>query len=70
LFPATFAANRRPLPPLPFRWAATATTATPVVELTIIYCQRRRQQQHHHQRTNSSTNVKMFTSPDNLDLFK
>jgi hypothetical protein len=28
-----------------------------------------RQQQQHHQRTNGSTNVKMFTSPDNLDLF-
>jgi hypothetical protein len=51
------------------RWAATTATATTVVKLTIIYSQRKRQQQHHHQRTNGSTNVKTFTSPDNLDLF-
>jgi len=31
---------------------------------------RKRQQHHHHQRTNGSTIVNMFTSPDNLDLFK
>jgi hypothetical protein len=49
--------------------AATTTTATPVVELTIVHCQRKRQQQHHHQRTNGSTNMKMFTSPVYLDLF-
>ncbi len=30
---------------------------------------RKRQQHHHHQRTNGSTIVRMFTSPDNLDLF-
>jgi hypothetical protein len=48
--------------------AATAA-ATPVVELTVLHCQRKRQQQHHHQRTNGSTNVKMFTSPVDLDLF-
>jgi hypothetical protein len=51
------------------RWATTASTATTVVKLAIVHCQRKRQQQHHHQRTNGSTNVKMFTSPDNLDLF-
>jgi hypothetical protein len=27
-----------------------------------------RQQHHHHQRTKGSTNMKMFTHPDNLDL--
>jgi hypothetical protein len=47
---------------------ATATAAN-VVELTIVQCLRKRQQQHHHQHTNGSTNVKMFTSPDDLDLF-
>jgi hypothetical protein len=47
-----------------------ATTATTANEITIIYGQRKRQQQHHHhQRTNGSTNVKTFTSPDDLDLF-
>jgi hypothetical protein len=50
--------------------ATTTTTTTPVVELTVVHCQRKRQQQHHHQRTNGSTNVKMFTSPVDLDLFK
>jgi hypothetical protein len=49
--------------------AATTTTATSVVKLTLIHCQRKRQQQHHYQRTNGSTNVTMFTSPVNLDLF-
>jgi hypothetical protein len=39
-----------------------------VVELTIVHCRRKRQQQHHHQRTNGSTNVKMLTSPVDLDL--
>jgi hypothetical protein len=39
-----------------------------VVKLAVVYCQRKRQQQQHHQRTNGSTNVKTFTSPDNLDL--
>jgi hypothetical protein len=29
---------------------------------------KQRQQYHHHQRTNASTNVKLFTSPDNFDL--
>jgi hypothetical protein len=49
--------------------AATTATATTVVELTVVHCGRKRQQQHHHQRTNGSTNVKTFTSPDDLDLF-
>jgi hypothetical protein len=40
-----------------------------VVKLAIIHCRRKRQQQQHHQRTNGSTHVKMFTSPDDLDLF-
>jgi hypothetical protein len=47
----------------------TAATATTVIKLTIIHCQRKRQQQHHHQHTNGSTNVKTFISPDDLDLF-
>jgi hypothetical protein len=51
------------------RRAATASTATTVVKLAIIHCQRKRQQQQHHQRINGKTNVKTFTSPDNLDLF-
>jgi hypothetical protein len=50
-------------------WAATASTATTVAKLAIIHCQRKRQQQQHHQRTNGSTNVKTFTSPDDLDIF-
>jgi hypothetical protein len=49
--------------------ATTASTATTVVKLTIVHCQRKTQQQQHHQRTNGSTNVKMFTSLDNFDLF-
>jgi hypothetical protein len=48
---------------------ATAYTATTMVKLIVVYCQRKRQQQQHHQRTNGSTNVKMFTSLDDLDLF-
>jgi hypothetical protein len=40
-----------------------------MVKLTAIHCQGKRQQQQHHQRTNGSTNVKTFTSPDNLNLF-
>jgi hypothetical protein len=44
--------------------AATASTATTVVKLAIAHCQRKRQQQQQHQHTNGSTNVKMFTSPD------
>jgi hypothetical protein len=40
-----------------------------VVKLAILHCQRKRQQQQHHQRTNGSTNMEMFTSPDDLDLF-
>jgi hypothetical protein len=40
-----------------------------VVKLTIIHCQRKRQQQQHHQRTNISTNMKLFTSLDDMDLF-
>jgi hypothetical protein len=72
LLSATFAANRHrtpPRPPLPLPPAITASTATTVVKLAIVHCQRKRQQQHHHQRNNGSTNVKMFTSPDDLDLF-
>jgi hypothetical protein len=52
--------------------AATTATAAPaitVVKLTVLHCQRKTQHQHHHQHTNGSTNVKMFASPDNLDLF-
>jgi hypothetical protein len=70
--PAAFAANRCPSPPplsCRCRRAATVSTATTMVKLTVVYCQRKRQQQQHHQRTNSSTNMKMFTSPDDLDLF-
>jgi hypothetical protein len=60
------------LPLLPT--AATTTvaanaTATNIVELTVVHCQRKRQQQHHHQCTNGSTNMKIITRPDNLDLF-
>jgi hypothetical protein len=51
------------------RRAATVSTATTVVKLTVVHCQRKRQQQQHHQRTNGSTNEKTFTSPDDLDLF-
>jgi hypothetical protein len=51
------------------RRAATASTATTMVKLAIVQCQRKRQQQQHHQCTNGSTNVKTFTSPDDLDLF-
>jgi hypothetical protein len=40
-----------------------------MVEITVVHCQRKRQQQHHQQRTNGSTNVKTFTSPEDLDLF-
>jgi hypothetical protein len=40
-----------------------------MINFVIIHCQKKRQQQQHHQRTNGSTNVKTFTSPDNLDLF-
>jgi hypothetical protein len=40
-----------------------------MVKLAVVHCRRKRQQQQHHQRTNGSTNVKMFTSPDELDLF-
>jgi hypothetical protein len=31
---------------------------------------RKKQQHHHHQHTNHSNIVRMFTSPDNVDLFK
>ncbi len=50
--------------------ATTTATTTNVVELTVVHCQRKMQQQHHHQCANASTNVKTFTNPDNLDLFK
>jgi hypothetical protein len=49
--------------------AAANATATNIVEPTMVHCQRKRQQQHHHQHTNGSTNMKMITRPDNLDLF-
>jgi hypothetical protein len=49
--------------------AATSATVTTMIELTVIHSQRKRQQQCHHQRTNGDTNVKMFTSTDDLDLF-
>jgi hypothetical protein len=51
------------------RWATTAATATTMVKLAVIHCQRKWQQQHHHQYTNGSTNMKTFTSPNDLDLF-
>jgi hypothetical protein len=51
------------------RWATTASNATTVVKLAVVHCRRKRQQQQHHQRTDGSTNVKTFTSPDDLDLF-
>ncbi len=50
-------------------WATTTATATTFVEFTVVHCQRKRQPQLHHPRTNGSTNMKMFTSPDDLDLF-
>jgi hypothetical protein len=49
--------------------ATTASTATTMVNLTVVNCQRKRQQQQHHKLTNGSTNVKMFTSPDDLGFF-
>jgi hypothetical protein len=66
--------HRLHLTPSQLPTATTATTAanataTNIVELTIVHCQRKRQQQHHPQRTNGSTNMKMFTRPDSLDLF-
>jgi hypothetical protein len=70
--PAAFSANCCPLPRphhCRCRRAATASTTTTVVKLAVVKCQRKRQQQQHHQRTNGSTNVKTFTSPDDLDLF-
>jgi hypothetical protein len=39
-----------------------------MVEFTVIHCRRKSLQQHHQQRINSSTKMKMFTSPDNFDL--
>jgi hypothetical protein len=51
------------------RRATTASTATTMVKLAVVHCRRKLQQQQHHQRTNGSTNVKTFTSPDDLDLF-
>jgi hypothetical protein len=71
--PAAFAANRRPSPPPPplplllgchrlNRHHRGQTRHCPLSK-------KKRQQQQHHQRTNGSTNVKTFTSPDDLDLF-
>jgi hypothetical protein len=51
------------------RAATTTATATNVVKLTIVHCQRKKQQQHYYQHAKGSTNVKMFTSPDNLGSF-
>jgi hypothetical protein len=47
-----------PLPPLPPPWSNS-----------LLSIAKESQQQQHHQHTNGSTNVKMFTSPDDLDLF-
>jgi hypothetical protein len=47
-----------PLPPLPPLWSNSPSSIA-----------KERQQQQHHQLTNGSTNMKMFTSPDDLDLF-
>jgi hypothetical protein len=46
---------------------ATGGTAT---SGTMMAKGRKRQHHHYHQRTNRSTIVNIFTSPDNLDLFK
>jgi hypothetical protein len=72
LLPAAFAANccpSPPLPPLPLLPGCHHSTPTTMVKLAVAHCQRKRQQQQHHQRTNGSTNLKTFTSPDDLDLF-
>jgi hypothetical protein len=72
LLPATFppiVVHRRHRRRCRCRRATTASNATTVVELAVVHCRRKRQQQQHHQRTNGSTNVKTFTSPDDLDLF-
>jgi hypothetical protein len=55
---ATATAAGLPPPPPPPPWSNSP--------LSIV---KERQQQQHHQHTNGSTNVKLFTSPDNLDLF-
>jgi hypothetical protein len=57
---ATAAATAAGLPPLslPQPWSYSPLSIA-----------KERQQQQHHQHTNGSTNVKTFTSPDNLDLF-
>jgi hypothetical protein len=47
-----------PPPPLPPPWSNSPSS---IVE--------ERQQKQHPQRTNGSTNMKTFTSPDDLDLF-
>jgi hypothetical protein len=61
--PAAFAANHRPsLPPPPL-------PLPPGCHRLNRHHLRKRQQQQHHQRTNGSTNLKSFTSPDDLDLF-
>jgi hypothetical protein len=69
--PAAFTANRRPLPPpppLPLPPGHHHLHCTTVVKLTIFHCQRKATAAAH-QHTNGSTNVKTFTSPDDLDLF-
>jgi hypothetical protein len=38
--------------------------------LVVASSAKQRQQQQHHQRTHGGTKVKMFTSPEDLDLFK
>jgi hypothetical protein len=72
LLPAAFAANHRPLPPPPplllplgrhhlhrHHRIQTCRRPLPKKETTVAA----------NQRTNGRTNVKMFTSPDDLDLF-
>jgi hypothetical protein len=72
LLPAAFATNPCPLPAppplllLPGRHRLHCHHHGQTHRLP---CQRNKQQQQHHQCTNGSTNVKTFTSPDNLDLF-
>jgi hypothetical protein len=52
------AATGPPLPPPPPLWSNS-----------LLFIAKERQQQQHHQRTNGSTNMKPFTSPEDMDLF-
>jgi hypothetical protein len=61
--------------PSPLNATATAATAAAAAIVdchlrrrTVVHCQRRGSSSTT-QRANGSTNVKMFTSPDDLDLF-